>query len=140
MSENLSPNQKALRRLMKNKPALCGLALIILSVLVAILGYVIAPDSTPNANDQLATIALKNPMFGVKILKLKKNRIIEESGFFNKIMFGSPSPFEYVPINGFEIKNDSVFVEKYAGEDPNSGKILRGRSASIFKISLVGLG
>ncbi len=128
MSENLSPNQKALRRLMKNKPALCGLALIILSVLVAILGYVIAPDSTPNANDQLATIALKNPMFGVKILKLKKNRIIEESGFFNKIMFGSPSPFEYVPINGFEIKNDSVFVEKYAGEDPNSGKILRGRS------------
>ena len=66
MSENLSPNQKAMRRLLRNKPALFGLAVIAVSILVALFGYIIAPDATPNANDQISAVALKNPGFKVK--------------------------------------------------------------------------
>jgi peptide/nickel transport system permease protein len=137
--ENLSPNQKAVRRLLRNRPALFGLAVIALSVLTAILGYALAPDSTTDTNDQVPTVALKNPNFTVKMLALRKNRTIEERGFFGKMLFGSPNPMEYVPINNFEIKNDSLFVEKYAGEDPNSGKILRGHTA-VFHLADVVFG
>jgi peptide/nickel transport system permease protein len=127
MSENLSPNKKAIRRLLKNKPAVVGLGLIALSVLIAILGYTISPDSTPNTNDQLATIALKPPRFKVKMLKIRKNRLIEERGFFGKMLFGSESAFEFLPINNFTLEGDSIKVEKYAGEHPETGQILRGR-------------
>jgi peptide/nickel transport system permease protein len=126
MTENLSPNQKALRRLMRNKPALFGLGTIVLSVLIAILGYAISPDSTPNANEQSLTIALKDPGFSVKMLKMKKNRAVEPRGFFGKMLLGCENDNDFLPINNYEIKGDSIIVEKYAGEDPKTGKILRG--------------
>jgi peptide/nickel transport system permease protein len=134
--ENLSPNQKAVRRLLRNKPALVGLAVIVLSVLVAILGYVLAPDATPDANDQLPTIALKNPNFAVKVLALRKNRPVESPHFFQKLLSGAPSALEYLPINGYELRNDSIIVEKYAGEDPSTGKLLRGRLAAFHVVDV----
>ena len=135
--ENLSPNQKALRRLLRNRPALFGLTVIALSVLTAILGYALAPDSTTDTNDQVPTVALKNPNFTVKMLALRKNRAIETRSFIGTMLFGAPNPMEYVPINQFELKNDSIIVEKYAGEDPNSGKILRGHSAAFHVADVV---
>lgn len=131
VSENLSPNQKALRRLKKNKPALFGLGLIAFSIVVAIFGYVLSPDSTPNANDQLPTIALKDPGFQVKILKIRKNREIQKSNFLSVMLWGSENEFEIVPINNFTIKGDSIFYEKYAGENPQTGEILRGRTEAM---------
>lgn len=131
MSENLSPNQKALRRLKRNKPAVFGLSMIAFSIVVAIFAYVLSPDSTPNANDQLPTIALKNPGFTVKILKIRKNREVLNRGILSNMMWGFENEFELIPINNYTIKKDSVFYEKYAGENPQTGEILRGRQEAI---------
>lgn len=117
MNENLSPNQKAVRRLLKNRPALFGLFLIAFSVFVALFGYLLAPDASPNANEQLATVALKSPRFGIDMLKIKKNRTIEKVGFFEKILRGEANSYELVPITGFEIVQDSIVVQKYSGYD-----------------------
>lgn len=113
--ENLSPNQKALRRLKKNKPALLGLGLIAFSIVVAIFGYAIAPDSTPNANDQMPTIALKNPGFETTILKVRKNRAVNEHSLINHFFNGSENAYEMIPIDNFQILGDSVFFNKYRG-------------------------
>ena len=156
MSENLSPNQKALRRLLRNKPALFGLAVIAVSILVALLGYLIAPDSTPNANDQISAVALKNPGFSVKILKIKKNRDIEQPNWFSKLLFGAPSEFDFVPIlmahpetDGrggiISISPDSIQksavetfqFEKYAGEDPTTGQLLKGVVNALHPVDIV---
>lgn len=136
--ENLSPNQKAMRRLLRNKPALFGLAVIAISILVAILGYVIAPDATPNANDQMATVALKNPGFKVKMLKIRKNRDIEQPNWFSKLLFGAPSEFDFVPINNLSFQaSSSVSYEKYAGEDPTTGQLLKGVVALLHPVDIV---
>lgn len=136
--ENLSPNQKAMRRLLRNKPALFGLVVIAISILVAILGYVIAPDATPNANDQMATVALKNPGFKVKMLKIRKNRDIEQPNWFSKLLFGAPSEFDFVPINNLSFQAPpSVSYEKYAGEDPTTGQLLKGVVASLHPVDIV---
>jgi ABC-type dipeptide/oligopeptide/nickel transport system permease subunit len=136
MSVTLSPNQKAIQRLKKNKPALFGLGLIVLSIVVAILGYGIAPDDTPDTNNQLTTIALKSPGFKVKILKLLKSNAVNERGFLGKMLFGSETKYNFLLINSFEIVGDSLIVEKYAGENPETGALLKGRreafSTSIF--------
>lgn len=146
--ENLSPNQKALRRLLRNKPALFGLAVIAISILVALLGYILAPDSTPDANDQIPAVALKNPGFKVKILKIKKNRAIEQPNWFSKLLFGAPSEFDFVPINNMFFEPGasdaktkfipiSVAYEKYAGEDPTTGQVLKGVVNSIHPVRVV---
>ena len=72
--KNLSPNQKAMQRLLKNKPAVLGMIIIVLATMVAILGYLISPDSTPNVDDQLAEVQLKPPGFNVKMLALRMNK------------------------------------------------------------------
>lgn len=113
MSENLSPNQKAIRRLKKNKPALVGLGIIAFSVILALLGYVIAPDATPNANEQMPIIALKNPGFEVRILMVRKNRDIENRNYINRFFFGAENAYEMIPINEYVITEDSIIFEKY---------------------------
>ncbi len=118
--ENLSPNQKAFNRLKKNKPALLGIGLIFFSVIIAIFGYIISPDSTPNANDQMPTIALKNPGFEAKILKVRKNREIVESSILSRLFLGAENEFEMIPIDSFQIAGDSVFFNKYRGDNIHS--------------------
>ncbi len=149
MSENLSPNQKAMRRLLRNKPALFGLAVIAVSVLVAMLGYAIAPDSTPNANDQISAVALKSPGFKVKMLKIKKNRDVEQPNWFSKLLFGAPSEFDFLPILRGSLTilpadslqkqtaSDVLEYEKYAGEDPTTGLLLKGVVNTIHPVDVV---
>lgn len=111
--ENLSPNQKALKRLKKNKPALFGLGLIAFSIIIALFGYAISPDSTPNANDQMPIIALKNPGFETNILKVRKNREIAESNAIARFFNGAENEFEMIPIDSFQILGDSIYFNKY---------------------------
>lgn len=150
MSENLSPNQKALRRLVRNKPALFGLVVIAVAVWVAILGYAISPDATPDANDQMPAVALKNPGFKVKMLKIKKNRAIEQPNLFSKLLFGAPSEFDFVPINNWSFQQGQLdsskpppqyatafLYEKYAGEDPLTGQLIKGVVDSLHPVNIV---
>ena len=123
-----SPTQKALRRLLKNKPAIFGMVIIVLAVLVAILGYAITPDSTPNANDQVNEVNLKPPGFQVQMLKVRKNRDISQLSFFGKMLYGVENPYRLIPINNYHIQNDSIAVEVYAGES------IKG-SESVFHLA-----
>jgi peptide/nickel transport system permease protein len=49
---NISFSKAAWLRLKKNKLAFTGLIIIIFSFVIAILGYLIAPDGSPNADLQ----------------------------------------------------------------------------------------
>ena len=49
--EYRSPNYYVRKRLQHNAPAMFGLVVIIISIVIATLGYLIMPDSTPFAND-----------------------------------------------------------------------------------------
>ena len=45
------------KKLRRNKGAVFGLVFIVLSLLMALLAYVVAPDSTPDANRIIVEIA-----------------------------------------------------------------------------------
>ena len=79
-----SPNQKAMKRLLKNKPAVFGIFIIAFAVFVAIFGYFLAPDSTPDANDQITELAFKNPGFHIKMIAVRKNQPQSKNNFFKK--------------------------------------------------------
>lgn len=106
----------ALRKLRKNKLAMISLGFIGFLTLVAILGYTITPDSTPNANDQHLELAACNPRFTATFLKLKQNQEIEQHNFFYKMLFGQETEFTTIPIYNYKIVGDSVVAVIFTGD------------------------
>lgn len=135
-SETLSPNQKAIKRLLKNKPAVFGLSVIVITIFFAIFGYYIAPDATPNANDQIPEIALTDPGFTIQMLKVRKNRKEEKTSFFTHLFIGTPSPYKMIPINNYSFERDSLNIETYRGVD-KAGNLVKGASSKISLIDVV---
>lgn len=124
----LSPNQKAIRRFFRNKTAVFGLIIIGLALVIAILGYLIAPDQTPDTNEQIPAIALANPGFSTTMLRVRKNNPVKQVGFLSKMLFGQPSNYKQIPVNQHFFKNDSILVVLYAGENPSTGKAVDGQT------------
>ncbi len=128
--EFYSPNKKAFKRFLKNKPAVFGALVIMLATLIALLGYLITPDSTPDTNDQIPEAALQSPGFSTQMLTVKKNRPVENSNIFQKMLFGSPNPNKLIPINNYEFKSDSIFFEKFSGYD-SKGELVVGEREGL---------
>lgn len=115
MNESLSFRQAAWKRLKKNKGAMAGLVMIILSVLIAIFSYVIAPDPSPFANRIILEIGGEKPGFTQNFLLVKKAQP-QTAGLFSKILSGKPDQFDYIPITTHQQINDSIIAEKFIDE------------------------
>ncbi len=98
--------------------------IILLSVIVALFGYQISPDSTPEANDQILQITNKPPGFTVLMLKRAKNKNVERKGFFGKMLFGQENPFELIPVHRYRFDADKIIYGEYTGEDSETEKTL----------------
>lgn len=119
---NNNPFYRSWQRFLKNRSAVFGLVLIIISVIVAALGYVITPDSTPDANDQILQITNKSPRFKVALLQKHKNKKFEHVSIIDKMILGAENQYELVPINKFHFSNDSIIVEEYTYSERVSQK------------------
>ena len=96
------------QRLKKNKLAIGGLVIIVLAFLVAIFGYTIAPDNSPNADLQTVEIQAKKPGYTQLFLKIpdKKNKHVTR---LENFLFGYHSQFRYLPITGYSINGNIIF-------------------------------
>jgi ABC-type dipeptide/oligopeptide/nickel transport system permease subunit len=104
------------KRLLRNKGALFGLTVIGLSLLTAIFGYLIALDGSPNANRIIVEIGGRSPGYRQLFLPLKKERQPTPVGFFHRLLFGREDAVDYIPINSYVIKGDSLIVQKLIDE------------------------
>jgi peptide/nickel transport system permease protein len=105
--------EAAWKRLKKNKAALAGLFIILSSVLLALICYLIAPDSTPNADRQIVEIQSKKPGFNIQFLKILKESYTNDISFIERIISGKKDAYTYIPINSYSIKGDTLFVQKF---------------------------
>ncbi|MCB0400508.1 MAG: ABC transporter permease [Flavobacteriales bacterium] len=121
----------AWQRLKKNKLSLFGLFIIVCAVIVSLLGPSIRPDSTPKANDQILEITTQKPGFSVELLKIKKNKKIEEPGLWAYLSNGAESSYTTIPIYDYNFEGDRLIVEKYTGGDVNDGQIMEYNLADI---------
>ena len=105
-----SPGYYIKKRLRANKPSMFGLLFILGSFVVSILGYLIMPDQTPNANDGAVQIQKLPPGSKVTFLKRRKNREIEKKSIIQKAIYGQESEYIIVPIHDYEIEHLFVRV------------------------------
>lgn len=127
--KSISLNQKAWRRLKRNRSAMIGLAIIVLAVLLSVFAYVVAPDNSPSGNEQILQLETHPPGFAIKILKKKREGVIA-SGIFDGMLNGFVKNYEPVPFLDYKIIGDTVTYTEYKG---------RGFNAESDKISLTDL-
>ncbi len=118
----LTPSQRTWKTFKHNKSAMAGLVFIIIIVLVAVLGYLIMPDSTPDANNMAIQLSLKKPGSKFMFLNIRKPEPVDTVGIFTKIISGQASFYRQVPITGYYFAKDSIYINQYIGDEDKPEK------------------
>lgn len=116
MPSHSTYGQQTWRRFKKNKTAYGSLFVILFFLLIAVFGYLVAPDNTPNANLQTIEIQAKTPGYSQLFLKIP-DRLNSEHGFLHKIFNGSPARYRYIPITHYAVAGNTLTVHKFIDED-----------------------
>jgi len=101
----------------KDKLALVSLIFICFCMLVAILGFSITPDSTPDANDQILELSKKPPGFTVQLLLHRKNEPSHKENFFYKMLYGEISDYRSIPISSYRFEGNDIVYKEYSDKD-----------------------
>ncbi len=110
----ISEFHKSWRRFRRNTPAWLGLWMIVAACLIALFGYALAPDHTPDANTQLTELALRPPGFEADLLPLPLDRPTEKTNWLGFLWHGQPAAFRWIPVEGdsVEIRGDSIYFQR----------------------------
>ncbi|WP_316830824.1 ABC transporter permease [Pedobacter aquatilis] len=112
-----SPSKKVWLKFRRNKLALIGLIFISLLMFMGILGYLIMPDDSPNANNQKVQIAKEKPGTTFTFMIIERYDHIDKVGFFERMLNGQKPLFKSIPITSFRISGDDVFATEFIGEE-----------------------
>jgi ABC-type dipeptide/oligopeptide/nickel transport system permease subunit len=107
--------QAAWRRLKKNKGAMAGGIMIIITIIIAIFSYLLAPDPSPFGNRIILEIGGEKPGYQKDFLLVKKVEP-KKAGFFSRTFEGRPDQYDNIPITSYQRKGDSIVAEKYIDE------------------------
>lgn len=127
---DLTPSKRTWQAFKRNKIAVAGLVFIILTLLVAILGYLIMPDQSPHANNMTIQLSIKKPGTSFTMLRIRKSEPVDTVGFFSRMFFGQPSFYRDVPITGYHFAQDSIIVNEYIGDEDKAER----KAYNIFEV------
>ncbi len=118
-TSNNSLTALALQKFKKNTTGVLSFWFVILSGLIAVFAYTIAPDNSCNANQMHLEIHSKKPGFEVLMLTIPSESTIEQS-FFDKLLFGIKSQHTEIPISSYQISKNSLITNSYTENDSES--------------------
>lgn len=126
-----SLSRKAMKRFSQNRLAVGATVFVCITLLIAVLGYLITPDDTPYANQQFLELTTKKPGFSVEMLLLRKNETLADNNFFNTMINGRKSEYTAIPVYRYSFNGDKIIVEVYTGANPNDGEIMQLNMADV---------
>lgn len=115
-----TPNASIWKRFFRDGFAIAGFLIIAISMLIAILGYWICPDSTPNANNMHIQYSIKKPGTIYSLLFIRKKKRVDTLSLWGKLISGQPSFYEEYPINSYKIFGDSIQINEFTGVSSDS--------------------
>jgi len=108
-----SLSKHAKDKLLKNSLAMIALYFILFICVISTLGYLITPDSTPFANQQILEISSLKPGSKVQFLHITKGQNIPKKNFIDKMISGQYNDYTPIPINNFKFEERNLIVELY---------------------------
>ena len=127
-----SLSRLAYKRLLKDKFAMTSVAVVIIAVLVAILGYLITPDKTPFANEQILELSCCKPGFAIKMLYLNRAEATSTAMWPVRMFWGEKSNYRAVPFINYHFDNEYIVVKAYTGRNRNDGPELRYKLTEVL--------
>jgi peptide/nickel transport system permease protein len=118
-----SPSKKVYLKFKRNKLAFAGLVFILLLMLMGVLGYLIMPDDSPNANTMHLQLTNKKPGRTFQFLITSKNPNIKKVSFFQRMLYGQEPNFKSIPITDYRFVKDSIVVREYIGDDEKAEEV-----------------
>ncbi len=103
----------AWKRLVSSKLNRAALWLLLASVIIAFLGYLIIPDSTPLANRQFIEIGAQPPWFRANMLKVTRNEIVEQRSVLHRMLYGYRSQYHLIPYNDYHFEDDEIIIVEF---------------------------
>ena len=125
----------AWRKFRQNKLAYGFLIFIGICFIISILGYLVVPDSSPEANEQYLELAAKKPGFKVLMLKIPKKIKVHQTGIIQKMLFGEKNNYSLIPIWKYNFSKDKLVVETFTGAVPNEGEIIEYKYSDFIDLS-----
>ena len=120
-----SLTQLAMRRLRKDKFAVVSAFIILFAVLIAILGYLVTPDQTPFANEQILELSCRKPGSSVKLLYLNLPQDNSPVSWPAKMLWGEKNNYRAVPILSYRFEDNFIVVKASTGRDNPDGPELK---------------
>ncbi len=90
-----------------------AMSIIVLTALLAVFAYVLAPDSTPYANRMIVELGAKAPGFSTQLLFVPKSIKQERSNTVKELFSGTPSDYQAVPMNGYAFAGNKLVAYHY---------------------------
>jgi peptide/nickel transport system permease protein len=127
---NGSLTSLAWKKFKRNKLGFASLVFIGFATLVACLGYLITPDSSPFANGQYLELGLKKPGFTIIMLPVRNNLNHTGNSFLRTMIYGKKVDLQLIPIRSFVISGNHILYLEYGAPagDASMVKILPLRS------------
>jgi peptide/nickel transport system permease protein len=127
-----SLSKEAWKRFKKNYIAMFFLGYIVLLVLMTFFAYLYIPDKSEFANQQYLELAKQKPGFKIEMLKIKKQKEVTKANFFQRIIHGKESEYQFIPIYDYHFEGDVLQLETYTSFEPNLGEIKRFNISDIL--------
>lgn len=112
-NKSISPGRIVFSKFRKDAWGMSGLVFICICMIISILGYLITPDNTPNADRQCVEIALAKPGTKIQFMRHVDPRLVKRSNFFDVMLNGQKSSYKDIPIKSAEALNEQMVVEEY---------------------------
>ena len=103
-------DRMAWHRFCRNPLSVASVVVIGLFVLVALLGYLITPDPTPDCNQQYLELATLKPGSKATFLCVGDTMPVRRNMFK-----GTPLPYTAIPITSYSLEGDSLYAVPLAG-------------------------
>jgi len=117
-----SPWRIAARRFVANRLSLVSALFVAMIAVIAMLGYLISPDSTPGANNQHLELATRKPGFKATFFLVPRNQESFTANFFSRMVNGQSNVFREIPISDYRFEGCNIILTEYT-EPEDSIKI-----------------
>lgn len=111
MSRNEQPS--VWLKLFRQPSALIGGCITLVAILLAVTGYWISPDSSPDANRMIVEIASRSPGFTQQFLLIPKSPQPPAVSWLERTLNGQADRYTYLPIGDFYQKGDTLYVQQF---------------------------
>ncbi len=117
MKNSDSPSKQVWKRFLKNKLAVGGLVFILMLILVCLLGYLITPDQSPQANEMHLSLTNRKPGRSFRFLIISRNDRIKKVNVLEKMLYGQELNFKSIPVTSIRKSGSHIYAREYIGDD-----------------------